>query len=233
MIKFSNATKSVSLIVNDRALESIEEVCGRGPYAVEVDRDAVRVFHHEGNREDGCSTGRFADYATVKVKGLHRLQVQRRNVKGIEDFPEQKGFETDEWRPAANADEPHIVIDIPWKTYRSGGDDWFRVPPRTQRKDKIVHNPPVTAELDLPAANGDGRIGQTLRLDQARWQRLKILAATRSTADSRVTAHDLIVEGVEMVLDKYADVPDALDMLRRLHDAGVEFEQRDGKLVIR
>ena len=62
------------------------------------------------------------------------------------------------------------------------------------------------AKVPSPAAAdtkpADGRRAQTLRLNDAAWRQLKILAI-----DQRKTMHDLVVEGINLVFEKHGQPP--------------------------
>lgn len=77
-------------------------------------------------------------------------------------------------KPAQPADQPQPALDLP------------DPPPLRPTR--------VRGSRALRGTTADGRIGQTLRLDPAAWEQLKVLAAKE-----RKNAHDLLVEAVNML----------------------------------
>jgi hypothetical protein len=70
---------------------------------------------------------------------------------------------------------------------------------------KKAHQPPHDPRPTPPAVIGPhqrdtaaGRKGQTLRLQPDAWKQLKLLAVERET-----TAHDLLIEAVNSLFEKY------------------------------
>lgn len=72
--------------------------------------------------------------------------------------------------------------------------------PDTGTAESQATTPPKPAGAEPKAL--DTRRAQTLRLNDAAWRQLKIMAM-----DERKTMHDMITEGINLVFEKYGQPP--------------------------
>lgn len=73
------------------------------------------------------------------------------------------------------------------------------------KKRKKQQKPKAAAKTEAPAAEKEvtaKKKGQTLRLDEATWKQLRILAA-----EEGVTSRSLLIEGLNLVFEKYGKAP--------------------------